>query len=101
MFNSKVRLVKADRNYFKGNYPFKIGYQHAYSGLPWAKGYDLLDFSSQMQYEMGRLVATALKAKRLAPVWKADVECPRDLPRLYREHCHEVIPLREKVSAER
>ena len=101
MFNCAIKWVKADRNYFKGNYFFKLGYQHAYYGFSWAKEYDTFSRSGQIQYEQGRLVAIALKAKGIAPVWKSTVECPRDLPKLYREHGHSVIPLRKKVSAER
>jgi hypothetical protein len=95
----KTKPTRAGRDYIVGNEMFKIGYQDGYYGNPWADYYDKLSFNQQLQYEQGRLFAIALKSRGVAPRWKLEVQCPRDLPRLMREHGRGVVPLRYKVSA--
>ena len=95
----KTRAVKADRNYIVDNLAFRLGYQDAYFGSPWSKAYDRMVFGDQLQYEQGRLIGIALKSRGVAPRWKPEVQCPRDLPRLIREYGHGAVPVRQKVSA--
>lgn len=93
------RRVSASRNVIVGNELFKVGYQDGYYGNSWAAYYDKLTPNQQIQYEQGRLFAIALKSRGVAPQWKINVQCPRDLPRLMREHGYQVVPLMQKVSA--
>lgn len=95
----KVKAVEADRSFIVRNLAFKLGYQDAYFGSSWSKAYDRMVFKDQLQYEQGRLIGTALKSRGVAPRWKTEVQCPRDLPRLIREYGHGVVPVRQKVSA--
>jgi len=102
MINIKnVRAVKATRENIVNKLAFKLGYQDAYFNSPWSRAYDRMTFSDQLQYEQGRLIGIALKSRGVAPRWKPDIQCPRDLPRLIREYGHGVVPVRQKVSAVR
>lgn len=100
MRNGKPRkIVKASRDFVINNLAFRMGYEDVYWNRPWSSVYDRMDQNQQVQYEQGRLMATALKSHGVAPHWNPKVQCPRDLPRLMREYGHQVIPIRQRVSA--
>lgn len=89
----KVKAVKAERlrTYLKQP-AFRLGYLDAYYNAPFSKSYDNMIFRDQLAYENGRLVAKALLVIGLAPMWRPQVQCPRDLPRLVQEYIQGVVP---------
>lgn len=96
---AKTKGVAINRDVLVDNLAFRLGYQDVFFERPWSRQYDRMSFNDQLHYEQGRLFAAALKSRGLAPRWKTEVKCPRDLPRLMREHGHGVVPRRQQVSA--
>ena len=86
-----TKPVSKPREYFKRP-AFRLGYLDAYYNKPFSRTYDRMVFSDQLDYEQGRLIAKALLIVGLAPQWRPQVQCPRDLPKLAKEYARGAIP---------
>ena len=101
----KVRSVGGDptalRKVISNSPAFKLGYIDAVNGKGFNYVYDRMSFNEPLWYEQGRLFAVALLKENVAPVWKAQVQCPRDLPKMIHAYGRGVVPLSKKQSLSR
>lgn len=82
----KTKKCNPSRDIFAKYPTFKMGYIDAFQGNSYRQAYEQMNFSGQLWYEQGRLCATNLKSIGVAPMWRPQVTCPRDLIRLINEH---------------
>lgn len=82
----KLRSYKASRSIILDRPSFKLGYLDAFNGAPYRQTYEQMTSNDQLWYEQGRLCAANLKYLGVAPMWRPEVGCPRDLPKLIKAY---------------